>query len=307
MRRELETRDRERRIARLAGRQHGVVARRQLVAVGFSHRAIDRRIERGRLHLVHRGVYAVGHRLTTVRGRWMAAVLAAGPGAALSHLAAAALWDLVRYSGLPHVTVPGRAGQRPGLCVHYGRIGPDEVTTRAGIPVTTLARTLLDLAAVLSPQRFAAAIAEAERRRLADSPSLPELLERYPGRRGIRAVRAALADARLGLDVPHSELELRFTEFVASHAIPHPELNVPIRVVDRSIEVDCLWRSARLAVELDGRAWHSDAEAFETDRARDRALVAAGWRPIRVTWRHLHDAPDALAGEIRSALHRTAR
>jgi hypothetical protein len=143
-----------------------------------------------------------------------------------------------------------------------------------------------------------------DRRRLADSPSLPELLERYPGRRGISALRELLADRRLGLDVPRSELEARFVAFLDRHGLPRPERNALIELPGRVVEVDCLWKESRLAVELDSRAWHSDCDAFEEDRARDRGLVAAGWRPIRVTWRHLHRAPQRLAYELRAALTR---
>jgi REase_MTES_1575/Transcriptional regulator, AbiEi antitoxin len=304
MRRELEVRAREREIARLADGQHGVVGRVQLLSLGFSARAIDRRLERGRLHAVHRGVYAVGHRLVTPKAVWMAGVLAGGPGAVLSHQTAAALWDLLRSAGAPHVTVPGRAGQRLGLRVHCGRFERDEITIRDAIPTTTVARTLLDLAAAVPVHRLEWAIAEAERRRLADSPSLPDLLARYPGRRGIAALRAILADRRLGLDVPRSELEARFVAFLDRHGLPRPERNGHLSVGGRTFEIDCLWKEARLAVELDSREWHSDRDAFEADRARDRALVAGGWRPIRVTWRHLHRAPERLANELRAALAR---
>ena len=249
-------------------------------------------------------MYAVGHRLLTPKAVWMASVLAGGPGAVLSHEASAALWDLLRFAGLPQVTVRGRAGQRPGLRVHCGSFEPDETTVRDAIPTTTVARTLLDLAAVVPVHRLEWAVAEAERRRLADSPSLPELLERYPRRRGVVALRAILADRRLGLDVPRSELEARFLAFLDRHGLPRPERNARIELSDRVFEVDCLWRESGLAVELDGRAWHSDPDAFEEDRARDRGLVAAGWRPIRVTWRHLHRAPERLASELRAALAR---
>ena len=306
MRREVEVRARERGIAHLAARQHGVVGRDQLVELGFSRRAIDRRLERGRLHLVHRGVYAVGHRLLTPRGTWMAAVLAGGPGAVLSHGSAGALWDLLRPGGPPHVTVRGRAHSRGGLRVHCGRVERDETTVRDGIPTTTVARTLLDLATLLPAHRLEWAVAEAERRRLADSAPLGELLARHRGRRGVAALRAIVADRRLGLDVPRSELESRFVAFLDRRGFGRPELNATVELPDRVIEVDCVWREACLAVELDGHAWHADSHAFESDRARDRALIAAGWRPMRVTWRHLHRAPTELERQLRAALASSA-
>lgn len=302
MRRELELRARELGIADLADRQHGVVGRAQLVELGFSDRTIDRRLERGRLHPIHRGVYAVGHRSLTQPGHWMAGVLAGGAGAVLSHQSAAALWELARSAGVSHVTVAGRAATREHLRVHWGRLERDETTSRDRIPTTTVARTLLDLAAVLPVHRLEAAVAEAERRRLSDPASLPELLERYRGRRGLVALRAIVADRRLGRDVPRSELELRFLAFLDRRGFPRPELNAPVVVGGRAIEADCVWRESRLAVELDSHQWHANPDAFEDDRARDRALVAAGWRPMRITWRHLHHAPEQLERELKAAL-----
>ncbi len=280
MRRELAVRAREREIARLAGAQHGVVGRRQLAALGFSARAIDRRLEHGRLHPLHRGVYTVGHRRVSARGRWIAGVLAGGPGAVLSHQAAAALWDLLRFGGAPHVTVAGRVGPREGLRVHCGRFQADEATVIDGIPTTTVARTLLDLAAVLPRDRLETAVAEAERRRLADQPSLPDLMVRYPGRRGAAALRKILANRRLGLDLPRSELEQRFVAFLDRRGLPAAGAQcADLTVGGRTLEVDCLWRRMRLVVELDSRAWHSDPVAFEEDRARDRAPGGRGLAP----------------------------
>src|SRR3954469_24186100 len=147
---ERRTRPADALIAALADRQHGVVARRQLVALGLSARAIEHRLERGRLHLLHRGVYAVGHRVLSQRGWWMAAVLAAGPGAVLSHRSAAALWGIRPTARARiEVTTPKRLHSRPGLHAHCAVLPPDEMTTYQGIPVTTAPRTLLDLAAVI--------------------------------------------------------------------------------------------------------------------------------------------------------------
>src|SRR2546423_11940748 len=182
-------------IARLAARQHGVVARWQLLAGRLGRRAIDHRVERGRLHEVHRGVYAVGHQALSQRGRWMAAVLAAGPGAVLSHRAASGLWG-VRRSNALEITAPGRR-RRPGIVTHEALLPRDEVTTRAGIPVTTISRTIFDLAAVASFHDVEAAANQAHYHRLTDTLSLAALVARYPHRRGNATIRRLLQEQRI--------------------------------------------------------------------------------------------------------------
>jgi predicted transcriptional regulator of viral defense system/very-short-patch-repair endonuclease len=300
---QLAARHREARIAELARRQHGVVSRAQLIAIGFGSDAIDGRLVRGRLHVVHRGVYAVGHPLLTNKGRWMAALLAGGPGAVLSHRSAAKLWQIrVAEARGSEVTVTRRRSSRAGLLFHQAAPRADEVTVEDGIAVTTVARTLFDLAAVLSRVRLAGAINQAEARALGDGTSLAELVHRYPGHRGAANLRSILATGRLGLDVTRSELENRFLEFLNRRGLPPPEVNVCIQAGGHWFELDCLWRSARLAVELDSRAWHGTSSAFETDRARDRTLIGAGWRTARITWRQLHLEPDALERDLRLAL-----
>lgn len=290
-------------IASLAMRQHGVVSRRQLLAGGIGRRAIEHRLARQRLHGVHYGVYAVGHRLLTTEGQWMAAVLAAGPGAVLSHRSAAALWRMVRWSGGPVEVTVGRAVRsRSGLRVRRGRLSADEATEVEGIPTTTVPRTLLDLASVVDRHRLERAINEAEVLRLAGALSLAALLERHPRRHGTRALREVLAAGRLGLDVTRSELEDRFLRFLAEAGLPRPQTNAPLAAGQEVFEVDCLWRRSRVVVELDGRAVHATARAFERDRARDRALNAAGWRVVRVTWRQLSSEPAALAADLRRLL-----
>lgn len=262
---------------------------------------IDGWLLRGRLLAVHRGVFAVGHRLLTQRGRWMAAVLACGPGAALCRRSGAALWDLRWYSGPHEVAVLGRR-RRLGVRTCEIALWPDEVTVEDGIPVTTVARTLLDLAGVLHPYRLAQAVASAERRLLADSPSLPELIKRHRGARGLAQLRAILADRRLGLDVPESELELEFVSFLAERGLPAPELNAWVESGGRRYRLDCLWRDQRFAVELDSRKWHADDDSFESDRARDLALLSIGIRTGRVTARRLRTDPDGLERELVAAL-----
>jgi very-short-patch-repair endonuclease len=175
-------------------------------------------------------------------------------------------------------------------------LAPDEVTTRDGIPVTTAARALLDLAAVLAPARLARALHEAEHHRLADPVGLAALLDRHPGRRGLAALRALLAEEALGTQQTRSPLEDDFLAFAREHRLPRPETNVR----REGLEVDVVYRGARLVVELDGRAAHATAAAFERDRARDRALAAAGWRVMRLTSRQLRDEPGAVAADLRS-------
>ena len=293
----------DRAIAALAERQHGVVARRQLLAAGIGRRPIDIRLAAGRLHLLHRGVYAVGHRVLSLRGRWMAAVLAHGEGAALSHRSAGALWSVLRTrEGTIEVTVPVRHRRRPGLRIHESPLPPDEITIRDEIPVTTISRTLLDLAGCLDRQALARAVERAEASRITDSLSIDDLLERYPRRPGTPALRAILASGRLGAGVTRSDLEDRFLAFLDANGLPRPAVNAGVWAGGRWFECDCVWHAARLIVELDGRETHATTAAFERDRARDRALTAAGWRVIRVTWRQLEREAHVLASELRSLL-----
>lgn len=287
-------------IAALAGRQHGVVARRQIAALGAGPGAIDRRLERGRLHVVHRGVYAVGHRAVSREGRWIAAVFAMGPEAVVSHRSAAALWGIRRTARARiEVTVPGRRASRPTLEVHHGKLAVDEVTTERGIPVTAPNRTLLDLAAVLDARQVERAINEAEFLRVTDPTSLDVLLKRHPRRRGAHALRRILAAQAIGATIIRSELERRFLQFLDEAGLPRPEVNASLQIAtDRWIEADFLWRPQHLIAELDGHASHATVAGFERDRARDRALQAAGWPVIRITWRQLHEEPAAVARDL---------
>jgi very-short-patch-repair endonuclease len=285
-------------IASLAGQQHGVISRRDLLAAGVSRHEIGHRLAHGRLHHLYRGVYAVGHGILTAEGRWMAAVLAAGPGAVLSHRAGAALLG-IRSPDIIEVTLERRLRQTPGIQIHELPLPPDEVTIERGIPVTIVPRTLFDLAAVLPRRQLERAINEADVRRLSDRLSLPDLLERYPHRWGAPVVRAILND---GVTVTRSELEARFLDFLRTERFSAPEVNAHLFVAGRWIECDCVWRGRRVIVELDGRAAHGTAAAFERDRARDRMLNARGWRLVRITWRQLRDDREALAYDLRAIL-----
>ena len=175
----------------------------------------------------------------------------------------------------------------------------DEVTTQNGIPVTTVPRTLFDLAGAVSRSQFERAVNEAEIRRLWDALSLADLLERHPRRPGAAAIRGVIG---AGPRITRSDLEDCFTAFRKAASLPPPATNLVLYIGGRWIEADCVWREQRLMVELDSHTYHGTRASFESDRARDRALTAAGWRVVRVTWRQLHDEPDALAEDLRAAL-----
>jgi very-short-patch-repair endonuclease len=295
-------------IAELARGQHGVVGRRQLGALGFDKSGIDTRVRRGHLLVIHRGVYAVGHRELTQDGRWMAATLAGGESAVLSHRSAGQLWGLVPRTGsIPEVTRPTAFRARPGIRAHQSTLPADEVEQVDGIPVTSVSRTLLDLAPVLGERALEKALNEAEVRRLTSIRSLPDLLERYPRRRGASRLRAILREHGEALGVTRNDFEEGFLALVDRYDLPRPRLNADLAVAGRFFEVDCLWRERRLIVELDGRAVHGTRRAFEADRERDRLLVGAGWRVIRITWRQLRDDAPAIAGLLGDLLGPTLR
>jgi len=278
----------------LAERQHGVVARRQLVALGMEEHRIDHRVAIKRLRLVHLGVYAVGHRVLSLRGRWMAAVLAAGRGAVLSHRAASALWGLRRSQAL-EITCQRRI-ERPRILSHEGALRPDEVTTRAGIPVTTVARTLLDLAAVLPHADVESAFHQADYQHRTDLTSLDALVARYPTRRGAPTIKRILEDARLTTGITKSELEKAFLAFLDAKGLPRPHRNYLVLGKER----DCVWPEHRLVAELDGWDTHGTRRSFEADRLNDRETILAGWRPLRITYRHIVRDGNRLERDLRA-------
>src|SRR3954466_10603179 len=180
-------------ISRLADEQHGVVGRWQLLREGWSEEEIDRRLRKGRLHQLHGGVYAVGHRVVSREGRWIAAVLAAGPDAVLSHWSAAALW-MVRPNerSLIDATTPHKSRSWDGIRRHHKALPADEVTVEEGIPVTTVPRTIFDLAGTEPVEVVESLIREMEFNQLRDPLSLWGLVKRYPRRRGVARLRLAL-------------------------------------------------------------------------------------------------------------------
>jgi very-short-patch-repair endonuclease len=288
-------------VATLATRQHGVVSRQQLRRIGLSEDLIDRWIAAKRLHPVHRGVYAVGHRRLSREGRYLAAVLAAGDGAVLSHRAAADLWELRARKELKiDVTVPNnRRGDRR-LSIHRDVLAPGDTMTRDGIRITKPARTLLDLAGCVDENELERAIRQGVYRRLTTTASLAEAVCEGAGGRGMRKMRNALTRAGEAPGLTRSELEQDFLRFLRRHYLPLPELNVELRIGKRRIEADCVWRDQRLIIELDGRDAHDSTPAFESDRARDLALQAAGWRTGRVTSHRIRFDAAGLARQIRT-------
>jgi very-short-patch-repair endonuclease len=291
-------------IARLATRQHGVVTRRQLEALGLTRSAVGRRAVGGRLHRVHRGVYAAGHPVLTRYGRWMAAVLAAGPGAALSHASAAALWEIRASSAMrTDVSVPRASGRakRAHLRIHRtSALKSDEVTTHHGIPVTTPARTLLDLASSLPRRAVERALDQAEILELFDLRQLTSVIDAHRGERGAGALAAALGDHHAGTTVTRSALEEAFLALCAAHALQRPQTNVRVC----GLEVDFLFPAQRLVVEADSWRFHQTRRAFERDRQRDAILARAGYRTLRFTHRQMAQRPSEVAATI--GAHRRA-
>jgi very-short-patch-repair endonuclease len=289
-------------IGRLARAQHGVISLRQLVALGLGRGAVRHRVTRRRLIRVHRGVYAVGHDRLTHEGRLMAAVLAGGPGAVLSHRCAGARFALPVRAPRIEITVPTRRAV-PGITLHASTLPADEHEVVDGLPMTTVARTLLDLAGLLSAAELRKAFGEADYLRLTSPVGLPELLLRHPSRPGAARLRAILADHTLSTTCSETELEADFHAFLADHGLPPPHRQYPVM----EYRLDCAWPHRRLVIEVDGRATHTTASRFDSDRERDRELTLAGWTVVRVTNRMLRRNPARLAADLRALLQAPAR
>lgn len=234
---------------------------------------------------------------------WLAAVLASGVGAVLSHRAAAALWGIRPYErGAIDVTTPRKWRSAEKIRRHCSYLRSDEVTKVGGIPVAGVPRTILDLAGSSSAHTTENALREAEYLRLHDALSLPMLLDRYPGRRGARTVRLALARHAEAPGRTRSRLEERFLLFLDRYRLPRPRLNVWVEVGGRHHQVDCLWHRRRVIVELDGWQGHGTGRAFREDRARDRRLRIEGYGVTRITWSQLDDEPEAIASDLQQLL-----
>jgi predicted transcriptional regulator of viral defense system len=300
----------ERVIAEKAASQHGVVALRQLLDEGVSASAARSRVASGKLHRVHRGVYAVGHPLLTREGRWMAAVLACGPQGVLSYRSAASLWGL-RANGrsVIDVTVPSRNGRaREGIDVHRsGTLDGSDIDAVDGIPTTSVARTLLDVAEVIDRRGIERALDRAEALRLLDVRAIDEVLARAGGRRGAAALRAVVSEIRLGTTLTRSELEERFLSICRDAGLPPDAVNAWIPDPGGGgAEADFVWRRQRLIVEVDGRAEHGTWRAFEHDRRRDQRLMLLGWRVVRFTWQQVLFEPGHVAATLEALLAHAA-
>jgi len=264
----------------LAGRQHGVVTRQQLFALGFSKRAIENRVKRGRLHVVAHGVYAVGWPELTEKRRWMAAVLACGEAAMLSHRSAAALWGIgEELEGRVDISVARRSElKRPGLHVR-GRpsLRSEGITSVHGIPVTAVVQTLVDLATELPPRRLERAVNEADKRDLIDPETLRSRLDDHVGEPGVKVLRELLDKRTFRLS--DSDLEILFRPIAASAGLPPPLT----KQIVNGYEVDFLWPDLGLVVETDGLRYHRTPSTQTRDAQRDRAHVLAGLTPLRFT------------------------
>jgi len=284
-------------IARIAARQYGVVTRAELTGAGLTRGAIAHRIAHGRLHRLHRGVYLVGHPVLAGHARELAAVLACGSAAVLGYRAATALWGLVPPPDEIDVIVVGRqVASRSGIRLHcVAAIDRRDVRVHKGIRVTAPARTLLDLAAVASAREVEQAVAEAYGWRLTSHRDLTSVLNRAGGTRGAALLRSVIDT---GPRLTRSEAEARLLALIRAARLPAPAVNARIA----GHEVDFVWRHARLAVEVDGYAFHSSRAAFERDRRRDGELQAAGWRVLRLTWRQIVEQPEAVVALVAAAL-----
>lgn len=282
-------------LAELAARQFGVVTRGQLEKLGATEAVVARWLRDGRLHRVHPGVYAVGHAALALEGRLVAALLYAGPGAMLSHATAAWWWGLHETSpSVSHVSAPHRRRSHGDVKVHDRR-RLIRVPHR-GLPVTTPAQTLLDLAATASTDDLRRALAEAEYRRLVDLDALAHVCRR--GVPGSAALRAAIRRHQPQLARTRSPLERRFLALCEKHGVPVPQMNVRVC----GLLVDAFWAEQRVVVELDGHAGHATPARIERDRRRELRLRAAGLTVLRYTWQQLTELDVLVAGDLAAAL-----
>jgi very-short-patch-repair endonuclease len=294
-------------LAALAAKQHGVLARRQLRKLGYSPDEIRGLIARAHLHRLYRGVYAVGHKRLSTRGRWIAAVLACGPEAVLSHRAAIGLYELrpVPSGGPIDVTVSGRTRKgQTGIRLHNARrLHPDDRTTIDGIPVSAVHRTLLDYAETAHFQQLRLALEAADRRDLLDGHELHRLYARAHGHHGLKPLKAAVAKLIGPAPWTQSELERQFHALNREWQLPEPQVNVLVK----GFLVDCWWPDARVVVELDGYHYHKDRRTFENDRLRDTKLQLAGIITLRVTQQRIEHQRDELHDDLTRALNHARR
>jgi hypothetical protein len=285
-------------VAELATRQWGVLSRAQLAELGVSAATVDHWVRLRRLHVVHRSVYALGHGALGVEGRRLAAVLACGRGAVLSHRSAAAHWGLLRSEQTRlDVTTPRTRRAIPGIRLHRSRsLDARDTTNHQGIPITTIARTLLDLAATVREDRLERALAQAERLQLYDHRAITDVIGRNNGHRGKGVLaRATAPEPKL----TRSELEARFLALVRKAGLPEPDANSSLDAPDHpGLEPDFYWPSQGLVVETDGWKTHKTKAAFKSDRRKDAALTSAGYRVMRFTYEDVVYEPDTVVARL---------
>lgn len=292
---------RERRLASLAARQSRAVGHDQLLALGYDYDAIRYRIRAGRLQRRHPGVYIVGPGNPDQRGGWFAALLAARPHPVLSHLSSAAKRGLARERGQVHVTTVSRSSHKlRGVTVHRARrLDSADVTRIDDLPITTLARTLLDLAETEPFHRLEKIFEEADRRGDLDFDAIGACIARNPGRRGIRPL-TRLLDDHLAVGNANEGLERLFQRFLVEEGFPQPHTNVLVA----GLLVDCYWPAQNFVVELDSRDFHSHWAQQERDRVRDGTLLRAGVPSLRVTFRRIVKERNELVADLASQLPR---
>jgi hypothetical protein len=285
----------------VAPEQWGVVSIGELRRCGLDDQAVSVRVRNGRLHPLHRGVYAVGHANVPLEGRFLAAIKACGPGAVLSHYAAGAHWRIVSWDGrCVEVTVLG-GGTRVhgGLRVHRTELlDPRDVRSHAGIRVTSPARTLVDLASLLDHPRLRRAVRQAQSLRLVHVRHLLEALERLGPRRGTHNLRRIIAT---GPAPTRSGLEDVVLDLILRGGLAHPDVNVPLVLDGRRVIPDFRWPEQRLVVEADGAAWHDHKLAREDDAERQALLEAHGEQVLRVTWEQAIARASQTLARLRAA------
>jgi very-short-patch-repair endonuclease/predicted transcriptional regulator of viral defense system len=287
----------------VAARQHGVITRRQLLDLGYDSHAIQYRIDRRRLHPVWRGVYAVGRPDLTREGRWIAAVLACGPGAVGSHTCAAAVWEVVTaVRGWIEVTVAARRRiERPGIRIHRRDLKAVEITTQHGLPVTTPMVTLIDLGTCLERSELEGAINAADKRNLVDPKTLRSALDQYAGRPGVAALREILD--RHTFTLTDSELERRFLPIARAAGLEPPLTQQRVN----GFRVDFYWPDLGLVVETDGLRYHRTPSEQARDRLRDQAHTARGLTPLRFTHAQIRYDPRYVRSVLEPTVTRLRR
>jgi hypothetical protein len=295
----VEQEERETRIVEIGRRQHGVVSRRQLLELGVGASAIGRRCASGRLRVVHDGIYAFGPQPLSERGRIIAALLAIGPDPLLSHHSSAARQDLLAAPSVVHVSISTRVHRRlVGVVVHRPRrIDPEDRIRVDGLPMTSVPRTVLDLAEFLPAHRLATVVDAADRNGVFDFVAIEGAMRRYRGHRGVKRLRGIIG-SYVSTPRANEGIERKFQLLLHEFGLPIPELNVLVE----GLIVDCWWPNARFVVELDSREWHRTWRAHERDRKSDAALLRAGIRSLRITHHRIRHEPQEVARDIAAGL-----